>query len=107
MKKSWLELKRGRPGHRFQDRYARRQQSARGAVARCAFVCTGVVIALLGIVFLPLPGPGMIIIALGALLMADGSRTAAKALDALELRARRVYSTLRSSRQPLRRSGSR
>lgn len=107
MKKGWQELKRGRPGHRFQDRYARRRESARGIAGKCAYVCAGVLILLLGIVFLPLPGPGMVIVALGALVMAEGSRTAAKTLDALELRARRLYSTLRPSRQPLRRSGSR
>lgn len=107
MRKSWLELKRGRPGRRFQDRHARGRESARGVAGKCAFVCVGVLILLVGIVLLPLPGPGMVIVALGALVMAEGSRTAAKALDALELRARRLYSTLRPSRQPPRRSGSR
>ena len=107
MRKSWQDLKRGQPGRRFQERYARRRQSARGLAGKCAFVCAGALILLLGIVFLPLPGPGMVIVALGALVMAEGSRTAAKALDALELRARRLYSMLRPSQRPLKRSGSR
>ena len=108
LKEGWRELKRGQPGRRFQDRYARRRGAARGVLGKCAFVCVGVLVLLVGIVFLPLPGPGMIIVAAGALLMAEGSRTTARALDALELRVRRVYFSLRpNSRQPLRRSGSR
>ena len=108
LQQGWQELKRGQPGRRFQDRYARRREAVRGVLGKCAFVCLGVLILLAGIVFLPLPGPGMIIMAVGALLMAEGSRTMAKALDALEVRARRLYSSLRpSSRQRLTRSGSR
>ncbi|HET7670706.1 MAG TPA: PGPGW domain-containing protein [Burkholderiales bacterium] len=96
-RQGWQDLKRGRPGRRFQDRYARRRQAARGMAGKCAFVCLGLLVLLAGIVLLPLPGPGMIIVAAGALLMAEGSRTMAKALDSLELRVRRAYAAWRSS----------
>ena len=108
LKQGWQDLTRGQPGHRFQDRYARRREAARGVLGKCAFVCLGVLILVAGIVLLPLPGPGMLIVAVGALLMAEGSHTMAKLLDALELRARRLYSSLRPSpRQRPTRSGSR
>ena len=108
LKEGWRDLKRGQPGRRFQDRYARRREAARGLAGKCALLCGGVLIVLIGIVLLPLPGPGMIVVAVGALLMAKGSRTVARMLDALELRARRAYSAWRpSSRQRLTRSGSR
>jgi hypothetical protein len=44
----------------------------------------------LGVVFLPLPGPGLLIIAAGALLVAEESLSAARALDWLERKARRL-----------------
>lgn len=108
LKQGWQDLKRGRPGCRFQDRHARRRQAARGMAGRCALVCLGLLVLLAGIVLLPLPGPGMLIVAAGAFLVAEGSHTMAKALDSLELRARRVYSAWRSSyRQRPTRSDSR
>lgn len=108
-KKSWRELKAGQPGRRFQDRYARRREAARGPLGKCAFVCLGVLVLLAGIVLLPLPGPGMVVVAAGAVVMAEGSRTMARTLDSLELRARRVYAAWRSSSRQRRtqRSGSR
>ena len=100
MRKSWRELKLGQPGRRFQDRHARRREAGRGTALKCVLIGAGVLIVLVGLVLLPLPGPGMLVVALGALMMADGSRATAKALDSLELRARRLYSALRpSSRQ--------
>ena len=51
-------------------------------------VVLGVLILLAGIVLLPLPGPGMLVVAAGALLMAEGSRAVAGLLDAIEVRVR-------------------
>ena len=84
----WQELRRGKPGHRFQARYERTSQG--GALRKCALICAGVLLIAAGIVFLPLPGPGMLIIALGAFLLAEESRAAARALDWIELRVRRL-----------------
>ncbi|HWI35270.1 MAG TPA: PGPGW domain-containing protein [Burkholderiales bacterium] len=66
-------------------------------------IVAGALIALAGIVLLPLPGPGMLVIALGALLVAEESLSVAKALDALERRARPFIERWR----PLQRSDSR
>jgi len=88
--KVWQELKRGRPGHRFQSRYERNQHARAGAVRKWSLIALGAVLILAGIVFLPLPGPGMLIIAAGAFLMAERSRAAARALDWVEVKVRRL-----------------
>ena len=88
LRKTWQELKRGQPGRRFQSRYERRASSA--GARKWALVAAGVTLMLLGVIFLPLPGPGLLIIAAGALLVAEESLGAARALDWLELKARRL-----------------
>jgi hypothetical protein len=45
---------------------------------------------LAGLVLLPLPGPGLLVITAGVLLMAEESHAAARALDWLEVKARRL-----------------
>lgn len=91
--KSWRELKRGEPGRRFQNRYERRGRSG-GGLRKWLLIAGGLLLVLAGIVFLPLPGPGMLIIAAGALLMAEESLSAARALDWLERKARRAFAKL-------------
>ena len=86
--KVWDELKRGKPGHRFQSRYEHSQE--RGALRKWLVIVAGALLVLAGMVLLPLPGPGMLIIAAGAFLMAEESRAAARALDWIELRVRRL-----------------
>jgi len=90
LRKAWRELKTAPPGRRFQARYERTRDSRRGMLRKWALVAGGALLALVGVVFLPLPGPGMLIIAAGALLIAQASRVAARMLDALELRVRRL-----------------
>jgi hypothetical protein len=53
-------------------------------------VLAGLVIVAVGVIALPAPGPGMLIIALGGVLLARESRAVARALDWLEVRIRRV-----------------
>ena len=104
LKTRWRELRQGEPGRRFRARYERRRSNRRHAGGRkWAMIVVGALIALAGIVLLPLPGPGMLVIALGALLVAEESLSVAKVLDALELRARALI----EKRRPLTRSGSR
>ena len=50
----------------------------------------GVLIALFGLVMLPAPGPGMIVVLIGASLIAEESRFAARGLDWSEVRGRRA-----------------
>ena len=110
LKKGWRELKQGEPGRRFRDRYERRRRERRhGGARKWSLIVAGVLLMIAGIVLLPLPGPGMVVIALGALLMAEESRLMAGGLDALECRARAIHQKLRpNARRPrLKRSGNR
>jgi UPF0716 family protein affecting phage T7 exclusion len=86
LKKAWRELKRGKPGRRFSERYERGRR--RGTARKWLLIAGGALLALAGIVLLPLPGPGMLVIAVGLLLIAEESRATARALDWLERKAR-------------------
>ena len=90
LKRQWRELAAARPGNRFQQRYARRQQTRRSRFAGPLTMAAGVLIALFGLVMLPAPGPGMIVVLIGASLIAEESRFAARALDWSEVRGRRA-----------------
>ena len=104
LRSGWRELRQGEPGRRFRDRYERRRrQNRHGGFRKWGVVVLGVLIVLAGIVLLPLPGPGMLVVAAGALLMAEESRAVARLLDAIEVRAR----SLIGRRTRLQRSGNR
>jgi hypothetical protein len=51
---------------------------------------TAIAARLAGVVLLPLPGPGLLVIAAGVLLMAEESHVTARALDWLEIQARKL-----------------
>lgn len=108
IRQGWRDLRQGEPGRRFRSRYERRRQQGRRSIARkWSVIALGVLITLAGVVFLPLPGPGMLIIAFGLLLMAEESRGVAQALDAAELRARALLARTSRRRRPPERYGSR
>lgn len=89
MKQHWRQLAAARPGQRFQQRYARRQRAQRSAIATSLRMIGGVLLVVVGLIMLPAPGPGTLIVLLGASLIAQDSRTAARTLDWLELEIRR------------------
>lgn len=88
LKRRWRELKAGEPGRRFQDEYRRRHERGAHRGRRIALLGAGAALILAGLFFLPAPGPGTVILVLGAGLMAEESRAAARALDWVELRVR-------------------
>lgn len=90
LKRNWASLKQGHPGSRFQDQHKRQRKVGETNVGRWLRIIAGTVIVLLGIFFLPAPGPGFIIIALGGALLAREFRFVARFLDAFEVRGRQV-----------------
>jgi uncharacterized protein (TIGR02611 family) len=90
LKSAWHRLKEAEPGHRFQQEYEHHRESKRGRLTRIISVGVGLVIVAIGIVGLPAPGPGFLVIALGGALLARESRDVARALDWAEVRLRRV-----------------
>jgi hypothetical protein len=89
-KQSWQEFKESKPGHRFQDRYRRRQESEHGwkDPRRLFYVVGGLILALGSLAFGVLPGPGMLTFFVGVGMIAGEFRPVAHLLDWSEVRAR-------------------
>jgi hypothetical protein len=92
LKKQWCDLKKGRPGHRFQDRYERNKQgrSDESASRRWILPVAGAVLFVAGIFFCIFPGPGLPLLLPGAMLLAERSRVMARALDWAEIKTRKI-----------------
>ncbi len=90
IKETWRQFKAGKPGQRFQEQYRRRQKENQGRWdARKLFhIIAGTVIALIGSFFIPAPGPGTLIMALGLGLIGSEFRPLARALDWAEVKVR-------------------
>jgi hypothetical protein len=91
----WDRFVHSRPGRRFQQRYRRKRQAKGSAWKRCALVCGGVLLALVGIFFMAVPGPGIPILAVGLALVAQESAAMARLLDRAEIRLRRLWKRFR------------
>ena len=94
LRKSWKQFFDAEPGRRFQERYRRRRQEGESALSRAFWVVLGVVVFAAGIFFLPAPGPGTLILLVGAGLIAQEFHAAAKAMDWVEVRVRRLLRPL-------------
>ena len=78
------------PGHRFQDQHAERQEPHSSAFGRALRLGAAVVVIVVGIIAMPAPGPGTLIVALGLVMLAHESLAVAKLLDAAELKLRPI-----------------
>jgi hypothetical protein len=90
LKKKWRELADGAPGKRFQSRYEKKHRDCRRGGRTLTWVAAAVLIVT-GIVLLVVPGPGSVLIVLGAALLAEESLRVARALDWTEIRIRRLF----------------
>jgi uncharacterized protein (TIGR02611 family) len=89
LKESWEEFSESKPGHRFQERYRRRQQDEQGHILkRVILIVLGTVIALGSLFLAPLPGPGFATVFLGLAILAGELLPAARFLDWVEMRLR-------------------
>ena len=91
-KQNWQEFKESEPGHRFQDLYHRRQESAHGwkDPRRLFYVVGGLIIAGASLLLAPLPGPGILTFFVGLGLIGGEFRPVARSLDWAEVRAREL-----------------
>ena len=87
---AWRRFRDAEPGQRFQRQYQANQKSRRFRWTRPVWVALGIVVVLIGILALPAPGPGTVVIAVGAALLARESQVVARVLDGLEVRIRRL-----------------
>lgn len=97
LKRTWRELRRGRPGRRFQAYCERRAAHRDGGAKKLLCVGGGAVVLLAGIVLMPAPGPGILVALVGVALLARGSPQAARIFDRVELRLRKWLSRARQS----------
>lgn len=88
-----MEIVHSTPGRRFQERYRKKQGDS--AWKRCAFICAGAVLTLVGVFFLAVPGPGVPILLVGLALLAQTSAAVARGLDRAEVKLRRWWKNLR------------
>jgi hypothetical protein len=86
LKKHWRTFRDAKPGKRFEKLHDARSDSPPPIV----FYAAGTVLLAGGVVLLFIPGPGLLLIAFGAALIARQSLWLAKRLDRLELVLRRL-----------------
>ena len=91
LKNSWADLKRGRPGSRFEDQYDEQRKGKKSPAGRVLRILGAVILIPVGVFFLAVPGPGLVVIGIGAVLIAREFRFAARFLDALEVRGRKAF----------------
>ena len=92
MKQDWREFAESKPGERFQNRYRRRQEEEQGHMAKRIFlIILGAIIAVGSLVLAPLPGPGWATVFLGLMILAGELLPAARLLDWLEVRLRKLW----------------
>lgn len=91
LRSAWRGFRDAEPGTRFEQQHESNQKSRKSRRwARPVWILLGVVVVLIGFVALPAPGPGMLVIAGGAALLARESLLVARLLDGLEVRIRRL-----------------
>ena len=91
-KENWRCFKQSKPGHRFQDHHYRCQRAYRSrSYFRGLFgIAWGLLVVVGGVIAVPAPGPGWLIILLGLGVIAGESLFFACWIDRVELRMRRL-----------------
>ena len=97
IKQRWREFKKAKPGERFEARYERRR-GADGLARKILMIAGGIALIIVGVLFLAIPGPGIPILLIGAGMLAQESRSAARALDSMELAIVRTVQRFREKR---------
>lgn len=98
LKAAWRQFRDSEPGRRFQDQKDRQGGAHRHPpVWQKALVAVlGVALVVGGVALLPLPGPGMVVVALGLALLSWASRRVTVFLDRAELWLRAAGRALRA-----------
>ena len=86
------DIKRGRPGHRFEDHYRHEKHAKPGrrSKGRILRLVLGLASVIGGLILCVIPGPGLPFIFIGGGLLASESLIVARLMDWLELRVRAV-----------------
>lgn len=84
LRDDWRDLEKDPPGKRFQKRYQRKHDE-RGGKKNPFMLVVGFVVMAIGVFLMPAPGPGVIVVILGAALLAEESILMARAMDRAEV----------------------
>lgn len=90
-KRQWQTLRNSPAGQRFRCYHQQRRSAARSALRRGLMLLAGATLALIGLIMVPAPGPGLLVMLIAACLMARESCAVADALDRAELASRRLW----------------
>ncbi|MBL8114887.1 MAG: hypothetical protein JNK60_18540 [Acidobacteria bacterium] len=90
IRRDWKEFKDDTPGKRFVNRFEKTERTPGARGWRIGIMTVGLLVMAAGIVLMPLPGPGILIVALGAGMLSQGSKRMARGLDWLEVKARKL-----------------
>ena len=85
-------------GRRFRAAYERHHERPNLA-RRILTIGAGIGLIVVGLLLLVLPGPGLLVAAVGAALLAEESLTVARALDWLDVRVTRLWRRWRRRRR--------
>ena len=103
LKSLWQRFREDRPGQRFQDLHHQRRSAKTGRfpAERIVNAAGGIGLVVVGIILLPLPGPGWVVIAMGVGLMASEFLAVARFLDFAEVQIRNWLPSKRRKVAPL------
>ena len=89
-RENWRRFKESKPGHRFQDHYRHQQQSSSGRsnLRVILSIVGGFLVVGGGVIAVPGPGPGWLIILLGLGMIAGVSLSFASFIDRVEVKLR-------------------
>ena len=87
LKQNFLEFNASPPGERFQALHRRRAE--RGTARKPLMIATGIGLMVMGLAMLVLPGPGLVVLAVGLALIVQESLVLARGLDWLEQKVRK------------------
>lgn len=87
-REEWKVFRQSLPGQRFRERYERMRALPRPVHERIARWVGGIAILVVGVVLIPLPGPGWLIVGFGVTMLAQESRPISGFCDRVEVRFR-------------------
>lgn len=98
LQRQWQHFKALPSGRRFQTRHRLKRAQSGGLARKIFFIAVALLVILAGFVMLVLPGPGLLVLLIGAALVAQESLFAARMLDWLDLRVSRGYARWKKRR---------
>ena len=88
--RQWRAMVEAKPGKRFQARYEQRRQMRASVLWTPLYLILGSALFVLGLTMMVAPGPGLIVLFMGAALIGQESLVVARALDRTEVGLRRM-----------------